>query len=51
MNDVAALRALATELRAMATEQATIRREKAACVLIAAKGLGLLQRKLGDTHG
>lgn len=45
------LRSLASELRTEATKRAEARRAKAANVLIAATGLGLLRAKLGGTRG
>lgn len=45
------LRALATDLRAEAQRRAKIGRDKAAGVLVAAAGLGMLARKLGGTRG
>lgn len=45
------LRSLAASLRVEATKRAEARQTKAACVLVAATGLGLLRSKLGGTHG
>lgn len=45
------LRTLAADLRAAATKQAADRRTKAAHVLTAATGLGLLRAKLGGPRG
>lgn len=45
------LRTIANDLRVEATKRADARRAKAACVLVAASGLGLLSRKLGVSHG
>jgi len=44
-------RALAADLRKEAQRQSEIRRDKAAGVLVAAAGLGMLARKLGGTRG
>jgi hypothetical protein len=44
-------RSLAKDLRAEATRRAEVSRDKAASVLVAAAGLGMLARKLGGTHG
>lgn len=45
------LRNLANDLRAKAASQAVAKRQKAAHVLIAARGLGLLRSKLGGARG
>lgn len=45
------LRAIAADLRKEGARREQIRREKAASVLVAASGLGLLARKLGVAHG
>jgi hypothetical protein len=45
------LRALAADLRKEAARRDRVRQEKAATVLVAASGLGLLGRKLGVSHG
>lgn len=45
------LRSIANDLRVEATRRAEERRAKAAGVLVAAAGLGMLRRKLGGTHG
>lgn len=41
------LRAMARQVRETASREAAARRDKAACVMVAANGLGLLRRKLG----
>lgn len=45
------LRALADDLRSEAVKRAELRRAKAASVLVAAAGFGMLQKKLGGTRG
>lgn len=45
------LRSLASDLRTEATKRAEVRRDKAASVLVAAAGFGMLQRKLGGARG
>lgn len=45
------LRAIAADLRKEAARREQVRREKAASLLVAASGLGLLGRKLGVSHG
>ncbi len=45
------LRALAKDLRAEAVKRAELRQQKAAATLVAAAGLGMLQRKLGGARG
>jgi hypothetical protein len=45
------LRTIASDLRKEATRRDRVRREKAATILVAASGLGLLSRKLGVRHG
>lgn len=45
------LRDLANDLRVEATKRAAERSAKAAHVLIAAAGLGMLRAKLGGVHG
>lgn len=45
------LRTIAGDLRKEATRRDQVRREKAASVLVAASGFGLLGRKLGVTRG
>ncbi len=45
------LRAIANDLRTEATKRAEVHRAKAASVLVAAAGLGMLRRKLEGTRG
>lgn len=45
------LRTLAKDLRAEAGRRAEVSRAKAASVLVAAAGLGMLARKLGGARG
>lgn len=45
------LRALAADLRNEGARRDIVRREKAAALIVAASGLGLLGRKLGVHHG
>lgn len=45
------LREIANDLRVEATKRAAARREKAAMVLVAASGLGLLRKKLEVVGG
>jgi len=45
-----AMRQLAAELRQQAETQKIAKREKAAQVIKAATGLGMLRQKLGGTH-
>ena len=45
------LRSLASDLRVEATKRADVRRAKAATVLVAATGLGILRAKLGGLRG
>lgn len=45
------LRSLASDLRTEAVKRAELRQLKAANVLVAAAGLGLLKRKLGGARG
>lgn len=51
MKEAEMLRSLAKDLRVEATKRAAARRDKAAAVLVAATGLGMLRRKLGGAHG
>jgi hypothetical protein len=51
MKDSEMLRQIASDLRAEAVKRAEVRRDKAASVLVAATGFGLLGRKLGVPHG
>jgi len=45
------LRALANDLRVQATKRAEMRQGKAASILVAATGLGMLRSKLGGARG
>lgn len=45
------LRAIAADLRQEGMRRDNVRREKAATLIVAASGLGLLSRKLGVHHG
>jgi hypothetical protein len=45
------LRSLANDLREQATKRAEVRKTKAASVLVAAAGFGMLRSKLGGTRG
>lgn len=45
------LRTIANDLREQGSKQAQIRKEKAASVLVAAAGFGMLRAKLGGTRG
>jgi hypothetical protein len=45
------LRSLANDLREQATKRAETHKAKAASVLVAAAGLGMLRSKLGGTRG
>jgi hypothetical protein len=45
------LRTIANDLRTQGSKQAQIRKEKAASVLVAAAGFGMLRSKLGGSRG
>lgn len=51
MNESEMLRVIANSLRTEAVKRADVRRGKAASVLVAAAGFGLLARKLGVHRG
>ena len=45
------LRTIATDLRTQGSKQADVRKAKAASVLVAAAGFGMLRSKLGGARG
>jgi len=45
------LRSIANDLREQGTKQAETRKVKAASILVAATGFGMLRAKLGGTRG